>query len=317
VAFTIILTVLSTVRSHAAQTWDQFRIALEVIPQAPLPAIPVTFRITFTNPTDVPLALPPHALLIATNESGDTFPLDGSLKPIFPGELRTTPVPPRDSAVIDLRPRGSFNDDPYWLNEPRLNHPGHFQLQVVAGKFFSEHGIRTVPESGIRSTAVDLHVVEPTGVDLTVWREMFNVSKGQWSELFIAHPEGWAFAAHVVRDFPDSQYAGWFAARGVHEKATESADALRSWLSQASHDQYTEGRELRLALFEDRAAREWTQIKANEVLRHVANARTLLEKLKNSKDPEIASRARKQLDDLLVPDEEDLRERIPRRPNAP
>src|SRR5439155_6607757 len=102
IAALIILSVLSGARSQAAEDWDQLHVALKLSPQATLPAIPVAFRITFTNPTDALISLPPHALLIATDESGDTFPVDGSLKPIFPGELRTTPVPPRDSAVIDL-----------------------------------------------------------------------------------------------------------------------------------------------------------------------------------------------------------------------
>ena len=57
---------------------------------------------------------------------------------------------------------------------------------------------------------------------------------------------------------------------------SSGASALRVWLSRVNRDEYTEARELRLALFDDGAAREWTQIKDEEVFRHTQNARALL-----------------------------------------
>jgi len=295
----------------AAELPEQLRVALEIAPQTTLPGIPVAFRISFTNPTEMPIDLPPHALLIATNDAGETFPVELSSRRIFPMEMSPGPVPAGGSKVLEIRPRGSFNDEPYWLNEPRLNRPGKFQIHVIAGKFMGR--LIDVPEGGIRSSDVQLHVIEPTGIDLDVWREMSKAGKGRWSEAMIASPAGWALAAHIVRDFPDSQYAGWFAARGISEKPHESAEALRAWLGRASRDQYTEGRELRLALFDEAAAQQWTEVSDDQVGSHLRNARALLERLKDSGDTEIAVRARRQSGELAQI-EETTRERGPRKP---
>jgi hypothetical protein len=314
VVFTLFVASLG-IPSRAAEPWDQLRVGLDISPQSTLPGIPVTFRITFANPMERAVALPPHALLIAMSESGDAFPLRMNASRIYPDLLRTTPVPAGGTAVIEIRPRGSFNDEPFWTDDARLNHPGKFQIHVVIGKFMQQDGVFlvTVPEGGVRSSDVQLQVLEPTGVDLEVWHEMLMAGKGQWAQAMIPAPAGRTLALRVVRQFPDSAYAGWFAARGVSDQAHESADALRAWLSRASRDQYTEARELQLALFDEGAARGWLQIGNEDVIRHLRYARALLEKLKDSKDQQIASVAAKRLVDLAAL-EADTRERIPRVP---
>src|SRR5207249_2947223 len=150
----------------------------------------------------------------------------------------------------------------YFVGEPRLHRPGEFRFHLVAGKFRhqSEDGEFGTSESGIRSSEVTLHVIEPVGIDLDVWRELSKNRPDEWVRVWFPSTAGWALSARIVRQFPDSQYAGWIAASGVSQNAHENAEALRGWLSRVSRNEYTEARELALALFDDTAARQWTQI---------------------------------------------------------
>jgi hypothetical protein len=309
VAIALFIASLGAVVARAAEVQDELRVNLEIAPQSTLPGIPVTFRIIFTNPAEVPVTLPVLALIVATDDTGVSFVVWP--KPIFPRDLWTAPVPAGASAVIELRPHGSFNDGSSFVEDLRLNRPGQFRFHVVAGKFTSDERFFTVPEDGIRSPDVLLHVVEPVGVDLDAWREILKNQQGQWARVW--DPGNPAISARIVRRFPDSQYAGWIAASGISAKFHENADALRAWLSRVNRDQYTEARELKLALFDDTAARQWTLITEDEVLRHLRSARALLERLKDSKDPRIASRAAKQLMEVAE-SEENARERGPRVP---
>src|SRR5205823_6541308 len=174
--------------------------------QTTLPGIPVTFRITFTNPGTLPAEVPPHGLLVATDDADHPFLLWP--KPIA---FEMVPVPAGGSAVVELRPRGSFNDGTYFVEEPRLNRPGEFRFHLVAGKFRhqSEDGGFGTSESGIRSSEVTLHVIEPVGIDLDVWRELSKNRPDQWVRVWFPSASGWALSARIVREFPDSQYAGW------------------------------------------------------------------------------------------------------------
>jgi hypothetical protein len=309
-ALTILL-VLFGVSARGAELQD-LRVSLEIIPSTTLPGIPVTFRITFTNPGAMPAAVPPHGLLVATDATGHSFVVWP--KPIHLQDLRNVPIPAGGSALVELHPRGSLDEEWPFVEEPQLNKPGEFRFHLVVGKFWhQEDGGFGVSENGILSPEVTLHVIEPVGIDLDVWHELSKNRPDQWVRVWVPSPAGWTLAARIVRQYPDSQYAGWIAASGVSRKAHENAEALRGWLSRVNHDEYTEARELRLALFDDGAAREWTQIKDNEVLRHTQTARSLLDKLKNSKDPAIASLARARLE-RLGDLEEYIRERSPRVP---
>lgn len=282
--------------TRADEIQGQFAVSLEITPRSTLPGIPVTFRIVFTNLTAVPAMLPPHGLIVATNDAGESFVVWP--KPIHFRDFRATPVPAKESAVIELRPQGMFNDGTLFVEDLRLNRPGEFRFHVAAGKVTSGEGRFSIADDAIRSSDVPLYVIVPVGVDLDVWRELSKNRQGEWTRVWVPSPAGWALAARIVRQYPDSQYAGWIAASGVSEKAHESAEALRNWLNRSSADEYTEMRELRLALFDDTAARQWTQISHDEVLRHLRNARASLEKLKNSKNPRTASLARQRLEEL-------------------
>ena len=301
------------VSSAGAQPLDQFRIGLEISPQVTLPGIPVTFRITLTNPIAVPLTLPFHALIVATDEAGESFLVWP--KPILLQDVWKAAVPAGGSAVVELRPQGSFNDGSQFVEEPRLNRPGRFRFHVLAGKFTSsEPGFWSIPDGGTRSADVELHIIEPLGVDRDVWRALQRDQHGELRRVWFPSSGGsWAFYARIVREFPYSQYAGWIAASGVSEKSHDSAEALRNWLGRAAHDEYTEAREIKLALFDETAASQWSQISEDEVRRHLRSARALLEKLKDSKDLKISLLARQRLVELAEV-EENARERGPRVP---
>lgn len=309
-ALTILLVLLG-VPCRGAELED-LRVALEMIPPTTLPGIPVTFRITFTNPGTLPVAVPLQGLVVATDDAGHSFLVWP--KPIHLRDFRSSPIPAGGTAVVELRPRGSFNDGSLFVEEPRLNRPGEFRFHIIAGKFRgNEEGFFSIPDTGIRSSDVTLHVIEPVGVDLDVWRELSKNRREEWTSVWEPTLEGWTRSTRIVRQYPDSQYAGWIAASGISETAHESAELLRWWLSRVNRDGYTEARELSLALFDDTAARQWTRISDVEVLRHVRSARALLEKLRDSKDPYIASLARQRLLEV-VRTEEIVRERGPRVP---
>lgn len=310
-AASTILLVLLAVPSRGAEPQD-LRVALEIVPTTTLPGIPVTFRFTFTNPGTLPAALPPQGLVVATDDGGHSFLVWP--KPIWLDDYWSGPIPAGGSAIVELRPRGSMNEGSRFVEELRLNRPGEFRFHLIAGKFRGqEEGFFSIPETGIRSSEVTLHVIEPVGIDLDVWRELSKNRPDQWVRVWFPSAAGWALAARIVRQYPDSQYASWIAASGISETAHESAELLRWWLGRVNRDEYTEARELRLALFDDIAARQWTQISDVDVLRHVRNARALLEKLKDSKDRYIASLARQQLLEVART-EEIVRERGPRVP---
>jgi len=306
-ALTMLLVLLGA-SGRAAEPQD-LRVALEIVPATTLPGIPVRFRFTFENPGTLPAALPPQGLVVATDDGGHSFLVWP--RPIWLDDFWKGPIPAGGSASVELRPRGSFNEG-FFVEELRLHRPGEFRFHVVAGKFpGDEEGFFSIPDTGIRSSDVTLHVIEPVGVDLDAWREIARNRQGEWIRVWdSANP---ALAARIVRQYPDSQYAGWIAASGISQTAHESAELLRWWLSRVNRDEYTEARELRLALFDDTAARQWTQISDAEVLCHVRSARALLEKLKNSKDPYVASHARQQLLEVAQT-EETVRERGPRVP---
>ena len=165
----------------AADVASPFSVSLNVIPDTTLPAIPVTLKMTFRNLGSSALRLPPHAILIAANEAGESFPVMMNSNRIYLSKLRPEPIAAGETVVLQIRPDGSFNHDPYWQNEPRLNRPGRFQLQLMVGEFLGR--LLTVPDDGIRSSPVVLQVTEPTGVDLDVWREMLTIGKGQWARV--------------------------------------------------------------------------------------------------------------------------------------
>jgi hypothetical protein len=169
----------------------------------------VTFRITFTNPGTLSATVPPHGLLVATDDTGRSFLLWP--KPI---NLEIVPVSPGGSVVVELRPRGSFNDGTYFVGEPRLHRPGEFRFHLVAGKFWhQEDGGFDISESGIRSSEVTLHVIEPVGIDLDVWRELSKNRPDESVRVWFPSSAGWALSARIVRQFPDSQYASWMPRR--------------------------------------------------------------------------------------------------------
>ncbi len=299
---TLGFTILCALPLAAAEATSPLSVALEAVPATTLPSIPVTLRMTFTNPGETAVAMPEHAILIATNDAGETFPVRWEGRLISPlGFLREEPIPAPSTVVVEARCEGNLLQH-NWFADPRLHRTGRYQLQVIVGRFSGEQA--TIPEQGIRSSVAALQVTEPTGVDLAIWRQMQTLKNGSWRAGYLFTEPGISFATRVLAETPYAQYAGWFAATGIGERSTGSADALRAWLSQASHDQYTEWRELRLALFENGAAREWTGIKKEEVQRHLRNAQGLTAKLKASTNQEIATRATELL--KVVADLEDI-----------
>jgi len=284
-----------SVRTAAPTQVPNVGLTLELSPPSTLPGIPVTVRINVTNDTAERVELPPHIVMLATNDDGDTFPVGNQAHPQLGGvALNESFLGPHSSTLLELEARGAAIQPFDWFEDPRLNMPGRYRLQVVLGTFSGE--FPEVPESAIRTNTSTLDVLMPEGIDLAVWKGMLVVGKGSWTPGLIASMEGQAFARRVVTEMPESTYAGWFAASGPWRPMHESAVLLSGWLAQAKPDEFTEWRELRLALFEEGAARQWNQIPREEVRPHIRNSRALLEKLTRSKNVKIARLAKERLE---------------------
>jgi hypothetical protein len=275
-----------------------FDVQLEAVPATTLPGIPVTLRITVTNRGTEPAPLPEHAILLFTTTAGETYPAGWYGNRLYASlrEWRDTPVPARASVILEARATGSAIE-PGWFDDPRLNQPGRFQLQVQMGTFPGD--LLVAPEGGTKSTTAILQVNEPTGDDALIWGEMLRVGNGRWTAGVAACDDGGRLAQRVVTEYPHSAYAGWFATSGVSRDPAISAVALRAWLSQASQDEYTEWRQLRLAIYEEYAARYRGSNSSDEARQHVRAARALLEALiKSARNQAVAAKATEQLADV-------------------
>jgi hypothetical protein len=278
-------------------------LTLELSPPSTLPGIPVTIRIRVTNDSAQRVELPPHIVMLATNDSGETFPLGSQALPQVNGvSLDESFLGPRSSTLLDLEVQGAAIQPYDWLFDSRVNLPGRYRLQAVMGTFSGE--FPEVPESAIRTNTATLHVLTPEGLDLAVWKEMLVVGKGSWTPGMIASSmAGQELARRVVTEMPQSTYAGWFATSGPWQPTHESAALLRGWLAQARPDEFTEWREFRLAIFEEAAAGQWSRIPRDEVKAHVRNSRALLAKLMRSKNAKIARLAKERLAESAAFDE--------------
>jgi len=282
-------------------------LTLELVPPTTLPGIPVTVRIRVSNGSAQRVELPYHVILFVTNEAGETFPVGG---PVAVGMLGKTDVGPRSSTLLEVEARGAALQEFSWFDDPRLNMPGRYRLQIVMGTFSAEGP--AVPASALRTNTATLDVVMPVGVDLAVWKEMLRAGAGKWAPSVLIHTAGSELARRVITETPRSAYAGWFAASGPWQPARVSAALLRDWLEQAPPDEFTEWREYRLALLEEGSTRQWSDIPPDQARTHVRRALTLLTKLKQSKNPNVARAAAERLEfdaDLEESIERLLRER--------
>jgi hypothetical protein len=290
----LFLLVMSPLLQAAPPPAPNVRLTLTLAPATTLPGIPVTVRILVTNDSTSRVELPRDIVLLATTEDGETFSVGSQPYPqVAVSLLGETFVRPRGSTLLQVEVEGAAIQPFSWFDDPRLNMPGRFRLQAAIGTFPGEFPV--VPESAIRSNIDTLDVVTPEGVDFAIWKEMLAIGKGRWSPGQIVSTAR-EFARRVVVEMPESAYAGWFATSAPWQPARESAALLRNWLAQAPPDEFTEWREFRLALLEEHAARQWTSIPRDQVHAHIQRARSLLLKLKGSKNAKIARAATERMD---------------------
>jgi uncharacterized protein YeaO (DUF488 family) len=139
---------------------------------------------------------------------------------------------------------------------------------------------------------------------------MLRIGGGEWRRYFALGHDGFALAQRVVAQYPQSQYAGWFAATGVARDPAVAAAALREWLGQAPSNEINEWRWLRLARFEEFAGRYRGPDADRDGYRKRAMAgRKILEGLlRSSRNPLVLVQAREQLADVADM-EESLRQK--------
>jgi hypothetical protein len=297
-----VILILSLLLVAAAAGAQPLQVALEVSPATTLPGIPVSFRLTFTNGGAKAVAVPKQAFLLVTPSHGDRFlALWDGTTPIatLAGD---DAVGKNGSVVRELATDGTMLR-PRWFVDGRLAQPGTYQLQMyVANGLTHDDDAQTMMD---RATAVSnravLTVAEPKGAEAAIWSAMLAVGEGRWDPTMLFRPAGRELAQRIVKEQPESPYAGWFAAMGTAPTAEEKAETLRSWLARHPNDPHAEWRMLRVADWEVSLADKYAITKPAKANDHDRKAREALDKLKNARSAEVRARVKERLEYLAEP----------------
>ena len=299
----MLIATLATLFLAAAVSAQPVEVRLEVIPAHTLPGIPVSVRVTFTASASKTAPLPPAAVLMATPEAGERFPALWGWQPIAPFEGDETEVG-KAPVVREFAADGSLGR-PAWFFNRQFTRPGTYQLQLYAGDF--RNADQPYPEIIQQATAVSntvlLTVAEPKGADAAVWKALLEHAREPYGWLaedvrFRGGPE---LVQRLLREYPDSQYAGWLVTMGTagtREDRTEASEALRAWLEKHPDDPYFEWRMLRVADWEVFSTLKHLFANRGKSKLHETKAREALGKLENAHQKEVRERAKDRLEYL-------------------
>jgi hypothetical protein len=293
----------TTFAEAASPQPTQLSLTLDLQPAVSLPGVPVSFRVTFTNASGLPVMIPTKATLLVRDDQGQTFlaACDVTHKVHNVDEWAGQTILPRQAAAYTLSTEGLM-DHPAWFLDSRLSRPGRFELQLFVSDNLREGlGIEEIRQRAAVSNTAILTVQEPTGVDAEVWRLM-KTSDRNWSPGLVFGPAGQELAKRVIAEHSNSSYAAWFASTCAAPTTEERESILRQWLSRAPGDSLTNWRKLRLAQYEIGLAGEYGH--QHPELSHTSetNARAILNTLlKESNDDDLKKRAKERLDYLDDP----------------
>ncbi len=306
-ALCILLVGMIAAASSAADL-PPLQVKFELTPDTTLPEIPVSFRFTFTNPTDQDIAVPNRLMILVHDPDGQTF---AAGDPHFAPRLDSWngKVPPHALVVREILTEGSMRQ-PAWLGDARFARTGVFQLQalLVFGRIRDDAEIADIRQQSIASNTTVLTVQEPQGIDAQVLRQLFTICGRRC-------PAGWllgtsqgqaAFVKHVVSDYPRSSYAGWFATMLPTYDTEERIALLRGWLADAPEDQYTDWRRLFLANDEMAEMHRYGRVDpANARIQEQKAREILIPLVQKTKIDAVRQRAQEKLDYLNTPEPSD------------
>ena len=193
---------------------------LELDRNRTLPGIPVTMRITVTNPSSVDTAVPGGVVVEITPPSGPSFIARWGIRERFVG---TFPQQYRDFAILKRGETQTYelpvDSDFAWsapLLDPRLQHPGTYLVRVGLAD-----GMTGIPDwtnlhslSDLAAVApalrvtnqVSLRVDEVSGEDTKAWQKILDASQGYG--LVLLGDQSLANVARTIwEQYPTSRYA--------------------------------------------------------------------------------------------------------------
>jgi hypothetical protein len=279
--------------ASAARSAPPLSIELRLDPDTTLPEIPVSFRFTLTNRTDAPIRVPNRVALVAHDSDGAAFVVQCLTRCSMIDLMHEPQTLAPDESTSRVQLTEGNMAWPVWFHDRRLRNPGRFELQAFFGdSIVGDLAIDEVRQRGAASNVAILTVREPSGLDADVWaaireRDARAHAKGSFSAA-----EETAFAKRIVRQYPDSAYAPWFAFVAA-SREQESRALLRDAIARTAADPLTDWRRSWLVQWDLTAADQNRRAHPELARVHAAAAREQLELiLRDSRDDELLKRAR-------------------------
>ena len=217
----LIVSLSASVRADETST-PSVGIGLALMHDTTLPGIPVAFRVTLKNLSNVPVDVPPYLRLRVEPVAGQAY----FARTLDPHTVKATATvggwPGREARVLGSKesvevvfPVDTLLTGPEWFADPTLSRPGVYLLQLYAYSRLprqdepvshittADDASQTVVEPVV-SNVVALTVRHPKGEDARVWEKMQE----------LAGPDGWVptmhlekgLAEYVWRNHPSSYY---------------------------------------------------------------------------------------------------------------
>jgi hypothetical protein len=203
-----------------------------------LPGIPVDVRLILTNRSASEIALESEHVMFRAQRAGqpafwvfDGTKKNGGVAFYLPDcshesdEGFTVPARRSMEYAINGNPDGSKS----WWDDPRLNVPGVYRLQLVLNPPEWAQGNHVRPAEAtsdsdlgpqaLISNALTIVVEEPHGNDAIVWNALSNAVDEDARGSYAVHRADPALARRLLDSYPESAYAPWLAFRLIERSA--------------------------------------------------------------------------------------------------
>lgn len=269
----------------ATAAHGEWRAVLWLEPRVTLPGIPVNISIRLRNVGKLPAAAP-HQLLLIGQAAGAAAHVAPCGSPVADLEAFVDRViSPGEEVVASLPNDGTLLRSSCW-GEPLLSEPGVYEYRAYLAKSNlggdSADWIGEAPARAEVTAGATLTILKPVGDDAAVWERMNTLAKPGWDAWLMLRASGRELGRAVLKEYPRSTYAGWFATTGVGETLEESSDALREWLETLPADSASELRWQRVVDWELGAAAEHGSVNPVERDRHLERSLRVSKRLRSA-----------------------------------
>ena len=239
-----VILVATWLASSAHATTLSMRIAVE--PEALLPGIPPSLRVSVTNHGSEPAEMPARVALQVIPPRGQPFIAYSTLR----GDELTMNLPAEPPLILaarETRDVSLWSGDSWFAADERFRTSGTFQFQLVADSELDSQRLsalsRIVDQDGLVqpliSNETTFSVVEPTGADLAVW----NVMKAQGTLCSAQATE------LIWSDYPTSRYAAYCVRNQNDPDVLKRIAGYEASLAKNPHPYWADGYRLGIAQF--------------------------------------------------------------------